>query len=133
MKGKSALTLLLAGIFSCGTCQATGAEVTSESVFNILNSTGAATDKSYLSLNPDKYPNYRLLIHSAKLQNEIKSHYTNGFAPIFPDTCYHLTHYWPAAADIPVASDNPVHYAGAIRYNARTPLQGSLLPLTRLV
>ncbi|OJS87013.1 hypothetical protein BK400_23300, partial [Escherichia coli] len=37
-----------------------------------------------------------------------------GFAPIFPDTCYHLTHYWPAAADIPVASDNPVHYAGAI-------------------
>uniref|UniRef100_UPI00352B9503 acyltransferase family protein n=1 Tax=Klebsiella variicola TaxID=244366 RepID=UPI00352B9503 len=25
-----------------------------------------------------------------------------GFAPIFPDTCYHLTHHWPAAADIPV-------------------------------
>ncbi|HEN1606752.1 TPA: helix-turn-helix domain-containing protein, partial [Escherichia coli] len=20
----------------------------------------------------------------------------SGFAPIFPDTCYHLTHYWPA-------------------------------------
>ncbi len=57
----------------------------------------------------------------------------SGFAPIFPDTCYHLTHYWPAAADIPVASDNPAHYADAIRYNARTPLQGSLLPLTRLV
>lgn len=56
-----------------------------------------------------------------------------GFAPIFPDTCYHLTHYWPAAVDIPVASDNPVHYADAIRYNARTPLQGSLLPLNRLV
>ncbi len=56
-----------------------------------------------------------------------------GFAPIFPDTCYHLTHYWPAAVDIPVASDNPVHYADAIRYNARTPLQGSLLPLTHLV
>ncbi|WP_250206224.1 endonuclease SmrB, partial [Escherichia coli] len=36
-----------------------------------------------------------------------------GFAPIFPDTCYHLTHYWPAAVDIPVASDNPVHYADA--------------------
>ncbi|PPW21513.1 hypothetical protein C5P10_24590, partial [Escherichia coli] len=46
-------------------------------------------------------------------------HHYNGFAPIFPDTCYHLTHYWPAAADIPVASDNPVHYADAIRYNAR--------------
>ncbi|MFV7552632.1 hypothetical protein ACNPNG_12215, partial [Klebsiella variicola] len=40
-----------------------------------------------------------------------------GFAPIFPDTFYHLTHYWPAAADIPVASDNPAHYADAIRYN----------------
>ena len=56
-----------------------------------------------------------------------------GFAPIFPDICYHLTHYKLAAADIPVASDNPAHYADAIRYNARTPLQGSLLPLTRLV
>ncbi|WP_141039155.1 GtrA family protein, partial [Escherichia coli] len=20
--------------------------------------------------------------------------YVGGFAPIFPDTCYHLTHYW---------------------------------------
>ncbi len=57
----------------------------------------------------------------------------SGFAPIFPDICYHLTHYKPAAADIPVASDNPAHYADVIRYNARTPLQGSLLPLTRLV
>ncbi|OTB68325.1 hypothetical protein AW063_21075, partial [Escherichia coli] len=47
------------------------------------------------------------------------TNYVSGFAPIFPDTCYHLTHYWPAAADIPVASDNPVHYADAIRYNAR--------------
>lgn len=45
-----------------------------------------------------------------------------GFAPIFPDICYHLTHYKPAAADIPVASDNPTHYADAIRYNARMPL-----------
>ncbi len=63
----------------------------------------------------------------------VTGHTDIGFAPIFPDTCYHLTHYWPAAADIPVASDNPVHYADAIRYNARTPLQGSLLPLTRLV
>ncbi|MBY5125304.1 hypothetical protein K4X49_26170, partial [Escherichia coli] len=42
----------------------------------------------------------------------------SGFAPIFPDICYHLTHYKPAAADIPVASDNPAHYADAIRYNA---------------
>lgn len=56
-----------------------------------------------------------------------------GFAPIFPDTCYHLTHYWPAAADIPVASDTPVHYVDAIRYSVRTPQQGFLLPLTRPV
>ena len=39
--------------------------------------------------------------------------YSSGFAPIFPDICYHLTHYKPAAADIPVASDNPAHYADA--------------------
>ncbi|MCZ6333540.1 hypothetical protein O5173_24345 [Escherichia coli] len=45
-----------------------------------------------------------------------------GFAPIFPDTCHHLTHYWPAAVDIPVASDNPVHYADAIRYTITGPL-----------
>lgn len=69
----------------------------------------------------------------AVVTTETRYQYSDGFAPIFPDTCYHLTHYWPAAADIPVASDNPVHYADAIRYNARTPLQGSLLPLTRLV
>lgn len=65
--------------------------------------------------------------------NLTRKNMVNGFAPIFPDTCYHLTHYWLAAVDIPVASDNPVHYADAIRYNARMPLQGSLLPLTRLV
>ncbi|WP_219815862.1 hypothetical protein, partial [Salmonella enterica] len=46
-----------------------------------------------------------------------REHGRIGFAPIFPDTCYHLTHYWLAAVDIPVASDNPVHYADAIRYN----------------
>ncbi|CAD5993449.1 putative prophage side tail fiber protein [Escherichia coli P0301867.13] len=78
------------------------------------------------------------LLHEEKLARHQRKQamYTRmaaGFAPIFPDTCYHLTHYWPAAVDIPVASDNPVHYADAIRYNARTPLQGSLLPLTRLV
>ncbi|MBX4858263.1 hypothetical protein HII23_22925, partial [Escherichia coli] len=43
----------------------------------------------------------------------IKSILVFGFAPIFPDICYHLTHYKPAAADIPVASDNPAHYADA--------------------
>ncbi|MEB6757970.1 hypothetical protein MX589_26315, partial [Escherichia coli] len=52
-------------------------------------------------------------------KNPVYEHSFYGFAPIFPDTCYHLTHYWPAAVDIPVASDNPVHYADAIRYNAR--------------
>ncbi|MFD3176123.1 glycoside hydrolase family protein, partial [Escherichia coli] len=34
-----------------------------------------------------------------------KAECKTGFAPIFPDTCYHLTHYWLAAVDIPVASD----------------------------
>ncbi|MER3942713.1 hypothetical protein J9A24_25870, partial [Klebsiella pneumoniae] len=43
----------------------------------------------------------------------------SGLAPIFPYTFYHLTHYWFAAADIPVANDTPVHYADAIRCNVR--------------
>ncbi|KLX56884.1 hypothetical protein SK77_00313 [Escherichia coli] len=73
------------------------------------------------------------ILVSCDSNNNFACQTTIGFAPIFPDICYHLTHYKPAAADIPVASDNPAHYADAIRYNARTPLQGSLLPLTRLV
>ncbi|OON71430.1 hypothetical protein B1R43_25160, partial [Escherichia coli] len=72
-------------------------------------------------------------VRSPESNGIAESFVKTGFAPIFPDICYHLTHYKPAAADIPVASDNPAHYADAIRYNARTPLQGSLLPLTRLV
>ena len=58
---------------------------------------------------------------------------TSGLAPIFPYTFYHLTHYWFAAADIPVANDTPVHYADAIRCNVRRPPQGSLPLLTRRV
>ncbi|EQX26270.1 hypothetical protein G927_04893, partial [Escherichia coli UMEA 3172-1] len=42
-----------------------------------------------------------------KLSFKEKLEIVSGFAPIFPDICYHLTHYKPAAADIPVASDNP--------------------------
>ncbi len=76
---------------------------------------------------------FRLFWYPCPTQAVIINGKKCGFAPIFPDICYHLTHYRPAAADIPVASDNPTHYADAIRYNARTPLQGSLLPLTRLV
>lgn len=57
----------------------------------------------------------------------------DGLAPIFPDTFYRLTHYWFAAADIPVANDIPVHCADAIRCNVRRPPQGSLPLLTRQV
>lgn len=57
----------------------------------------------------------------------------SGLAPIFPYTFYHLTHYWFAAADIPVVNDIPVHYADAIRCNVRRPPQGSLPLLTRQV
>ncbi len=54
--------------------------------------------------------------------------------PYFQTPVITLTHYWPAAADIPVASDNPVHYADAIRYNAsNASARFFLLPLTRLV
>ena len=57
----------------------------------------------------------------------------DGLAPIFPDTFYRLTHYWFAAADIPVANDIPVHCADAIRCNVRRPPRGSLPLLTRRV
>ncbi|MFY4312022.1 hypothetical protein ACM91G_22360, partial [Escherichia coli] len=51
-----------------------------------------------------------LVVAGIPFETENDNVLTNfGFAPIFPDTCYHLTHYWPAAVDIPVASDNPVH------------------------
>lgn len=52
--------------------------MTNKSIFNILNSTKTTTNKNYLSLNPNKYPNYRLLIHSTKLKNKIKNHYTKN-------------------------------------------------------
>ncbi|MCW2424439.1 hypothetical protein, partial [Citrobacter farmeri] len=45
--------------------------------------------------------------HSVREYADSTKFYLDGFAPIFPDICYHLTHYRPAAADIPVASDNP--------------------------
>ena len=84
--------------------------------------------------NPSLFLPVFLAHREPALHGNPKKEWAMGvFDPIFPDTCYHLTHYWYAAADIPVASDNPAHYADAIRYNARTPLQGSLLPLTRLV
>ncbi|MDZ9860074.1 lipid II-degrading bacteriocin, partial [Escherichia coli] len=38
---------------------------------------------------------------SNPLTLQIISTNIGGFAPIFPDICYHLTHYKPAAADIP--------------------------------
>lgn len=80
-----------------------------------------------------KYDANNVYLATTYSETQNMTAFAGGFAPIFPDICYHLTHYKPAAADIPVASDNPAHYADAIRYNARTPLQGSLLPLTRLV
>ncbi|WP_249924505.1 YeeE/YedE thiosulfate transporter family protein, partial [Escherichia coli] len=36
----------------------------------------------------------------ALIQAGLLTYEAGGFAPIFPDTCYHLTHYWPAAVDI---------------------------------
>ncbi|AHM30037.1 transposase [Escherichia coli] len=89
-----------------------------------------ATDRKTFCL---VLPQRKRWINSKGVNDVRRTHVKSGFAPIFPDICYHLPHYKPAAADIPVASDNPAHYADAIRYNARTPLQGSLLPLTRLV
>ncbi|MGT5295539.1 hypothetical protein ACRWD7_21655, partial [Escherichia coli] len=49
------------------------------------------------------------IVHNRKIVSDDARKAIYGFAPIFPDICYHLTHYKPAAADIPVASDNPAH------------------------
>ncbi|MGC9920425.1 hypothetical protein P4I38_23310, partial [Escherichia coli] len=39
------------------------------------------------------------------LLDKLREQYgVGGFAPIFPDTCYHLIHYRPAAVDIPMVS-----------------------------
>ncbi len=96
-----------------------------------INKEGISPDEAILQ-NLQQAEEYNRVVKDA-IHTAAQTDGDGGFAPIFPDTCYHLTHYWPAAVDIPVASDIPVHYADAIRYNARTPLQGSLLPLTRLV
>lgn len=47
-----------------------------------------------------------------------------GLSHIFTCTFYNLTHYWLAAADIPVTNDFPSHDADAIRCNVRMQLQG---------
>ncbi len=101
----------------------------------IISGPGVGYNKKY-GMSVPEHPANRIFYVRNEQKNKLYKlieHVDIGFAPIFPDICYHLTHYKPAAADIPVASDNPAHYADAIRYNARTPLQGSLLPLTRLV
>ncbi|WP_440136661.1 hypothetical protein, partial [Klebsiella pneumoniae] len=59
------------------------------------------------------YVTYNGFVYYNNANGDFDTVFKGGFAPIFPDICYHLTHYWPAAADIPVASDNPAHYADA--------------------
>ena len=49
----------------------------------------------------------------------------NWIGPYISRHFYRFTHYWFAAADIPVANDIPVHCADAIRCNVRRPPQGS--------
>ncbi|WP_269558132.1 hypothetical protein, partial [Klebsiella oxytoca] len=43
----------------------------------------------------------------AIIKGVLGSFQVSGLAPIFPDTFYRFTHYWFAAADIPVANDIP--------------------------
>ncbi|MDX7109800.1 hypothetical protein SJ973_16205, partial [Citrobacter freundii] len=45
---------------------------------------------------------YMKLIHGIEIPDLWVSSSFTGLAPIFPYTFYHLTHYWFAAADIPV-------------------------------
>ncbi|WP_332105279.1 hypothetical protein, partial [Escherichia coli] len=72
----------------------------------------AARGESYAAMREEVYRAVIAILYKLDAEGKLKpdsyGHCLPGFAPIFPDTCYHLTHYWPAAADIPVASDNPV-------------------------
>lgn len=58
----------------------------------------------------EQHSRYQNKANNIQLRYDDKQFHTTvikdvlGFAPIFPDICYHLTHYKPAAADIPVAS-----------------------------
>lgn len=86
-------------------------------------------DNGILTVRQGKGRKYREIHVADAVDKAIRT----GLAPIFPYTFYHLTYYWFAAADIPVANDTPVHYADAIRCNVRRPPRGSLPLLTRRV
>ncbi|MBL6172360.1 phosphoadenosine phosphosulfate reductase family protein, partial [Escherichia coli] len=79
-------------------------------LFHLVAEVARRRKRHFSVLFIDWEAQYRCTIEHIQKMREM---YHDGFAPIFPDTCYHLTHYWLAAVDIPVASDNPVHYADA--------------------
>ncbi|GAL56257.1 hypothetical protein EA14781_191_00035 [Escherichia albertii NBRC 107761 = DSM 17582] len=78
MKRKSVVDIFLTSVLACMPTYAMSSEMTSESVFSHLNEKPSAINKSYLSINPEKYPNYPIYIHADKLKNEIKSSYTQN-------------------------------------------------------
>ncbi|MEK8560731.1 zeta toxin, partial [Escherichia coli] len=60
--------------------------------------------RDYLYSTPAELVDFtqgKILLQQVRTQYQHEFNNT-GFAPIFPDICYHLTHYKPAAADIPV-------------------------------
>ncbi|MCZ9208394.1 glycoside hydrolase family 15 protein [Escherichia albertii] len=78
MKRKSVVDIFLTSVLACMLTYTMSSEMTSESVFSHLNEKPSAINKSYLSINPEKYPNYPIYIHADKLKNEIKSSYTQN-------------------------------------------------------
>ncbi len=46
------------------------------------------------------YVTYNGFVYYNNANGDFDTVFKGGFAPIFPDICYHLTHYKPAAAEI---------------------------------
>ncbi|MDA6413410.1 hypothetical protein OSK54_25100, partial [Escherichia coli] len=67
-----------------------------------LKSTGFGGGMGDILICKDNHLDRDVIVKLLKDGEEERRLLDDGFAPIFPDICYHLTHYKPAAADIPV-------------------------------
>ncbi|MFV2221512.1 hypothetical protein ACNISL_20395, partial [Escherichia coli] len=96
MQGKN--TIVITGDYSIGLLSQTSGNLNTDTIIRV-NSDGSVTPS--FSDGDDTFivtaGNHAVGVLACASPGSAR-----GFAPIFPDICYHLTHYKPAAADIPV-------------------------------